>query len=92
MLVVPRQGELLLEHARLEASFLPRLRSVYSAYPPTGDLELAACIVPEAVARALCIIGDVHRARERLDEYLRSGASTLVLAPRPAAAVVECSR
>ena len=83
MLSIPKQGELLLRHAGLEASFLPELRSAYGVYPPKGDIARGADLVPPAIARTLAIVGDEAQVLNRLPEYLEAGAHTLVLGLAP---------
>ena len=79
MLSIPRQGELLLEHAQLDMSILPGIRKHVSGYPHRGDPRAAARFVPVEVAEKLTVIGDATRARSRLEEYRDAGVELPVL-------------
>lgn len=82
MLSLPIQGELLLRHAGLDDSFLNQLRSVYGAYPASGDIDRAAEVVPDHVARTLAVVGGHPDLPARLAPYFEAGADTLVLGPQ----------
>ena len=82
MLSIPKQGELLLEHAGLDASFLPALRSLHGAYPAKGNADAAAQIVPEQVVRTLALTGMVEDVLARLPAYVEAGANVLIVGPR----------
>jgi len=81
MLSIPRQGELLLEHARLDASILPEIRSRVGAYPHHGDRSAAAGYVSPEVAERLTLIGTPEQVRRRLEDYGRAGVQIPVLGP-----------
>jgi 5,10-methylenetetrahydromethanopterin reductase len=82
MLSIPRQGELLLEHAALDASFLPALRSLHGAYPAKGDVAAAAEVVPEEVVKTLALTGTVEDVIKRLPAYVEAGTDVLIVGPR----------
>jgi 5,10-methylenetetrahydromethanopterin reductase len=79
MLSIPRQGELLLEHAGLDTSILARIRSHYHAYPHGGDLQAAAQHVPDEAVERLALIGDGEVVRRRLEEYRTAGVQVAVM-------------
>lgn len=79
MLSIPRQGELLLEHAGADLSILDSIRSHVGGYPHTGDPAAAASFVPEKLADRLALIGPPDRIRERLEEYRAAGVQMPVL-------------
>ena len=78
MLSIPRQGELLLQHAGLDDRFLPDLRRVCSAYPHRGDARAGAAIVPDPVAETLAIVGSAEKAVSRIRAFITAGVSTVV--------------
>lgn len=80
MLSIPRQGELILEHAGLPAACLPRIRAYYGAYPHRGDLERAAREVPDEIVWTLAVIGKPDDVCRRLVTYIEAGADTLIVA------------
>jgi 5,10-methylenetetrahydromethanopterin reductase len=93
MLSMPRQGELLLDHAdrngALDRSLLTELRSICGVYPESGDIDHGASLVPEDIVRALTIVGPVDLALRRLDAYLDAGARALILGPGALATVAH---
>lgn len=93
MLSVPRQGELLLDHAdrngALDRSFLTELRSICGVYPASGDIDRGASLVPEDIVHALTIVGSADEALRRLDAYLDAGARALILGPGALATVAH---
>jgi len=89
MLSIPRQGELLLEHAGFDLSILDGIRAHVSGYPHGGNAGDAAAFVPKDVAERLALIGDAARVRQRLREYREAGVQVPVLGPGALRAVVE---
>jgi alkanesulfonate monooxygenase SsuD/methylene tetrahydromethanopterin reductase-like flavin-dependent oxidoreductase (luciferase family) len=90
MLSIPRQGELLLEHAGFDdTSFLEPLRAACSAYPHAGDVDRGVELVPDEVVRTLALIGSPECVVQRLPPYLDQGADTLILGLRPLARVAD---
>ena len=81
MLSIPRQGELLLQHAGLDSSILAEIRAHVTAYPHGGDRAAAARYVPPEVAERLALVGTAARVRERLEEYRMAGVQVPVLGP-----------
>lgn len=89
MLSVPMQGELLMQKAGLDPSFLPHLRQVCRAYPIAGSVDEGAGIVPSEVARRLAVVGNPEEVPKRLSAYVEAGANVLVVAPGPLKRVVH---
>lgn len=87
MLSIPRQGELLLRHAGLDASFLPRLRAVHGAYPHSGDVAAGAGLIPAGVVETLAIVGTPTEAVTRLRQFVDAGVDTIVIGPRSLGAI-----
>ncbi|GAC1512062.1 MAG: 5,10-methylenetetrahydromethanopterin reductase [Chloroflexota bacterium] len=73
MLSIPRQGELLLQHAGLDTSILPAIRARVRAYPHGGDASEAARYVPPHVAEQLAIIGTPEQVLVRVEQYRMAG-------------------
>lgn len=79
MLSIPRQGELLLEHAGLDASYLGPIREQFQAYPHRGDRATAARCVPREYAEKLALIGTPEQVADRVLEYREAGVQVPVL-------------
>lgn len=79
MLSIPRQGELLLEHAGGDLSILSEIRAACGLYPSRGDRSLAARYISPELAERMTIVGDASHARERLEEYRVAGVQVPVL-------------
>jgi 5,10-methylenetetrahydromethanopterin reductase len=89
MLSIPDQGELLLEKAGLNASIAADVRRHYRAYPHAGDIDRAALEVPHDVVTTLAVVGDVDSAIQRLEDYVKAGADTLIVAPESLRQIVR---
>ncbi len=81
MLSIPRQGELLLEHAGGEISILSKIREHSHAYPHGGDRTAAAQYVPPEMAERMALIGDKEQVLRRVAEYRDAGVQLPVLGP-----------
>jgi 5,10-methylenetetrahydromethanopterin reductase len=79
MLSIPRQGELLLEHAGGDPAILPAIREACGLYPARGDLAAGARLISPELAERMTIIGTPDRARERLGAYRTAGVQVPVL-------------
>ncbi|MGH2442527.1 MAG: LLM class flavin-dependent oxidoreductase [Chloroflexota bacterium] len=79
MLCVPRQGELLLEHAGVDPSLLNGIREFVTAYPHGGDRGEAAQLVPAELAERMTLIGNAEEIRSRLQAYREAGLQLPVL-------------
>jgi 5,10-methylenetetrahydromethanopterin reductase len=79
MLSIPRQGEILLEHAGGDPSILSSIREVCGLYPARGDLSAGARHVTPELAQRMTIIGSPEHASARLDEYRAAGVQVPVL-------------
>lgn len=79
MLSIPRQGELLLEHASVDAGILEPIRQRVSAYPHAGSPEEAGAYVPVEAAMRMAIIGSPSEARIRLNDYRLAGVDIPVM-------------
>ena len=79
MLSIPRQGELILEHAGGDLSILSDIRAVCGFYPAHGDRAAGAQFVTADLAERMTIIGTAERAHDRLAEYRAAGVQMPVL-------------
>jgi 5,10-methylenetetrahydromethanopterin reductase len=79
MLSIPRQGELLLEHAGGDLAILPAIREACGLYPARGDLAAGARLISPELAERMTVIGTRDRGRERIAEYRASGVQVPVL-------------
>jgi 5,10-methylenetetrahydromethanopterin reductase len=79
VLSIPRQGEILLQHAGGDPAILPKIRELVSAYPHTGDRAAAGELIPDELARRMTLIGDPTVIRRRLEEYREAGVDLPVI-------------
>jgi len=78
-LSIPRQGELLLEHAGGDPAVLLPIRERVQAYPHGGDPAAAVSFVSDELAERMTLIGDVAEVKARIAEYREAGVQIPVL-------------
>lgn len=88
MLSIPRQGELLLEHAGGDPAILEAIRREVRAYPHDGDAGAAAAHLPAELAARMTLIGSPHAVRERVQAYREAGVDVPVLGLGPLQALL----
>jgi 5,10-methylenetetrahydromethanopterin reductase len=79
-LSIRAQGELLLEHAEIDASILGPIRALVGAYPHSGDRAAAAQHVPREAIERMALVGNVRHVSDRVKEYRDAGVQLPVMA------------